>query len=151
VEHVIQMTEAKAFLPLPALSAALFLLACVPAVGQKQPLPQGFVAGGAYGLTASDCAALGGTSTRDGNGLDFCSLGPAEAVYACKDGGFVSVVRLKDGGHALIVPGGAVHRVSEQPAASGVLLTGDAVSLHAKGDAAILTQAGTDRNCTLAS
>jgi hypothetical protein len=151
VEHVIQMTEAKAFLPLPALSAALFLLACVPAVGQKQPLPQDFVAGGAYGLTASDCAALGGTSTRDGNGLDFCSLGPAEADYACKDGGFVSVVRLKDGGQALIVPGGAVHRVSEQPAASGVLLTGDAVSLHAKGDAAILTQAGTDRNCTLAS
>ncbi|HRK42614.1 MAG TPA: hypothetical protein PLH11_06215 [Gemmobacter sp.] len=131
-----------------ALPAAVLLSGCM-SEGSGPSLPEDFVPGGVYGLSRTECAAQAGTWTTDGNGLAFCSLGAADAVFACDGGGFVSLMRRAGDKAVIITPSGKLHSVVQRPAASGVLLEGADVALHEKARQAILTEGGQDTACEL--
>ena len=111
-----------------------------------QVLPADFVPGADYTIGKGACAAQGGRSTIDGNGLTFCMRGELKAVFTCGDGAIVTLMQGRDG-WLLQGPGGRIEAVEETPAASGMLVRGATLSLHSKGREALLTRPEGDISC----
>lgn len=97
-----------------ALAVALLAVACAreearpadAASAGSEPLktvqlPADYAPGGIYGMDPSECETLGGSSTTDGNGLSFCSLGAPYAVFVCEGGLIVSLIE-RDAGRKIL-------------------------------------------------
>ncbi len=72
-----------------------------PAPLKAIQLPADYVPGGVYGMDPSECEALGGAATTDGNGLPFCSLGAPYATFVCEGGLIVSLIE-RDAGRKIL-------------------------------------------------
>lgn len=140
---------------MPALStrmmsfpAVLVLLAgCMTDAGAPAGAPP--AAGneaGILGMSAAECGTYGGSFSLDGSNMPICSLGAPVASFNCAMAGTVAVVGNRFG-ETFILRGGALEKVAEVPAASGVRWSGPSTMLHSKGDAAVLSTPAGDISC----
>ena len=61
-----------------------------PTQQRASSLPADYIAGGVYNMAPKMCMSHGGSISADGNGISFCSLGDAEAIYVCQNGTIAS-------------------------------------------------------------
>lgn len=133
---------------LAAASVAALALTSVAEAGPaaKRQRPADLNEGAVYGLTAKDCGLYGGTSMRDGNGLDICSFGTPVASFNCAGAGPVSVLKNRFG-ETFLSRGGALEKVRQVPSGSGAMWAGDTTTLHSKGSEALLDGPGGRSTC----
>ncbi|MEQ8936482.1 MAG: hypothetical protein RIE56_11905, partial [Amphiplicatus sp.] len=98
-------------------------------------LPADYVPGGVYGMDPSECEAVGGSSTTDGNGLSFCSLGATYAVFVCEGGLIVSLVERDAGRKILHLSTGDFAEALPAAGEGEIWVTGDYTLTIAGGEA----------------
>ncbi len=109
-------------------------------------LPADYVPGGIYGMDRSECEAMGGSSTTDGNGLSFCSLGAPYAVFVCEGGLIVSLIERDAGRKILHLSTGDFAEALPAAGEGEVWVTGD-YTLTIAGGGATFVNAGETIEC----
>jgi len=109
-------------------------------------LPADYVPGGVYGMDPSECEAMGGSSTTDGNGLSFCSLGTPYAVFVCEGGLIVSLIERDAGRKMLHLSTGDFAEALPAAGEGEIWVTGD-YTLTIEGGEATFVNVGETVKC----
>lgn len=141
-----------------AFAAALLAAACAreeapadAAPASPEPLktiqlPADYVPGGVYGMDPSECEAMGGSSTTDGNGLSFCSLGAPYATFVCEGGLIVSLIERDAGRKILHLSTGDFAEALPAAGEGEIWVTGD-YTLTIEGGEATFVNVGETVEC----
>lgn len=121
-----------------------------PTQQRTSSLPADYIAGGVYNMAPKICVSHGGSISVDGNGISFCSLGEAEAIYVCQNGTIASIITQKKN-RLLHLSSGLYEEVEEKHSESTAKYLGEHYSIFIQGEKVQLISAAGKVDCTPAN